>query len=165
MIRSPATRCTERRIVPATRPSDKRSGATMVETAIVLSVFLLLIIGTLDLGLATYRFNTISQAARQGARQAMVHGSFAPPAMATWGPATYAGTAGDGSVYAQAVSPMLVGFTLNNVTIKFEWLDGGTAVQQRVRCTLTTTYRPILTGVFSSSTYTSTAASTMPIAH
>lgn len=137
----------------------------MVETAIISSVFLLLILGTFDLGLATYRFNTLSQAARQGARKAIVRGKLAPPAMTAWGPATYNGTAGDGSVYAQAVSPMLVGFVLNDVTIKVEWPDGDNALQQRVRYTVTTTYRPLLTSVFSNSSYTQSAASTMPIAH
>ena len=142
-----------------------RSGAVMVEMAIILSVYLLLILGTFDLGIATYRYNTISQAARQGARQAIVHGKLAPPAMAAWGPGTYNGTANDGSVFAQAVTPMLVGFQLNNVTIRVEWLDGGNDIQQRVRYTVTTTYRPILTTVFSSTGYTQSAASTMPIAH
>lgn len=137
----------------------------MVETAIVASVFLLLIFGTLDLGIATYRYNTLSQAARQGTRQAIVHGSLAPPAMTAWGPATYTGTAGDGSAYAQAISPMLVGFDLTKVTLKVEWLDGSNAIQKRVRYTVTTTYRPLLTSFFSNSSYTQSAASTMPIAH
>ena len=147
------------------RQVGARRGAVLVEMAIVSSVFLLLILGTFDLGIATYRYNTISQAARQGARQAVVHGSLAPPTMTAWGPATYTGTAGDGSVYAQAVSPMLVGFNLNDVAIKVEWPDGGNALQQRVRYTVSTTYRPILSSFFSSSTYAQDAASTMPITH
>lgn len=137
----------------------------MVEMSIILNVFLLIILGTLDLGLATYRYNTISQAARQGARQAIVHGSLAPPSMTRWGPSMYTGTAGDGSAYAQAVSPMLAGFLLDDVTIRVEWPDGGNRLQQRVRYTVTTDYRPILTSVFSSTSYTLSAASTMPIAH
>ena len=137
----------------------------MVETVIIINVYLMLILGTFDLGIATYRYNTLSQAARQGARQAIIHGALAPPLMTAWGPSTYTGTAGDGSVYAQAVSPMLVGFVLSKVTIKLEWLDGGNTLQQRVRYTVTTTYRPIVTSFFSSSSYTQSAASTMPIAH
>jgi Flp pilus assembly protein TadG len=137
----------------------------MVEMSIVLSTFLLLTLGGLDLGLATFRNNTLSQAARCGARQAAVHGSLAAPAMTAWGPTTYNGNAGDGSQYAAAVSPMLAGFTLSKVTIKVEWIDGGNAIQQRVRYTVSTTYQPIITSFFSSSTYTLSAASTMPIAH
>jgi Flp pilus assembly protein TadG len=147
------------------RKATPRSGAVMVETAIILSVYLLLIIGTFDLGIATFRYNTISQAARQGARKAIVHGKLAPPTMAPWGPATYNGTASDGSVFAQAVSPMLAGFPLNNFAIKVEWLDGDNLVQQRVRFTVSTTHQPILTSVFSNSSYPQSAASTMPIAH
>lgn len=142
-----------------------RLGAAMVEMAIVLSVFLLLVLGTMDLGIATYRYNTLSQAARQGVRQAVVHGSLAPPAMPAWGPATYNGTAGDGSPYAQAVSPMLAGFNLNAVTIKVEWPDGGNAIQQRVCFTVTTIYYPIVTSFFPNSSYTMRAVSTMPVAH
>jgi len=141
-----------------------RCGATLVETAIVLNLFLLLILGSFDLGIAVYRNNTLSQAARQGARQAAVHGSLAA-SMTAWGPSTYNGTAGDGSVYAAAVSPTLVGFTLANVTIKVEWIDGGNAAQQRVCYTVSTPYKPIITSFFSSASYTLSAASTMPIAH
>jgi Flp pilus assembly protein TadG len=133
--------------------------------AIVLNVFLLLVLGGMDLSIATYRYNTLSQAARQGARQAAVHGSLAAPAMTAWGPATYSGTAGDGSQYALAVSPMLLGFTLSKVAITVEWIDGGNNIQQRVRYTVSTTYKPIVTSFFSSGSYTQTAASTMPIAH
>lgn len=137
----------------------------MVEMAIILNVFILLVLGMLDLGLATYRFNAISEAARQGARHAIVRGSLAAPAMTAWGPSTYTGTAGDGSVYAQAVSPMLAGFILDDVTIRIEWPDGGNSLQQRVRYTVTTEYRPIVTAFFSNNSYTQRAASTMPIAH
>lgn len=144
---------------------NSRRGATLVEMAIILNVFLLLILGTLDLGLATYRYNTISQAARQGARQAAVHGALAPPAMSSWGPGAYTGTAADGSEFAQAVSPMLAGFNLSDVTIRVEWLDGGNAVQQRVRYSVSTPFRPIIGSLFTSASYTLSAASTMPIAH
>lgn len=154
-----------RRIACNSWRANARRGASMVETVIILSVFLMLILGTFDLGLATYRYNTISQAARQGARQAIVHGALAPAAMGTWGPGTYTGTAGDGSVYAQAISPMLVGFNLEDVAIRVDWIDGGNRIQQRVRFTVTGTYRPMLTSFFSSTTYTQAAASTMPIAH
>jgi Flp pilus assembly protein TadG len=147
------------------RNAQVRRGVVMAETAIILSVFLLLILGAFDLGIATYRFNMLSQAARQGARQGMVHGSLAPPVMAAWGPGTYSGTAGDGSVYAQAVSPMLVGFDLTKVNIQVAWPDGGNALQQRVQYTVTMTYKPIVTSFFTSASYPLSAVSAMPIAH
>ena len=165
MIRHPQQIANKYRSARDIATSHPRRGATMVETAIVLSVFLMLILGTFDLGIATYHYNTLSQAARQGARTAIVHGALAPATMGAWGPSTYSGNAGDASAYAQAFSPMLAGFSLANVTIKLEWIDGGNAIQQRVRYTVTTTYRPMLTSFFTNATYTQTAASTMPIAH
>lgn len=150
---------------PKTRRRASRRATTLVETAVILNVFLVLILGTLDFGLATYRYNTLSQAARQGARQAAVHGALAAPAMTTWGPGAYSGTAADGSQQAQAVSSMLAGFPLSNVTIRVEWTDGGNQVQQHVRYTVSTPYRPIISSLFSSTTFTLSATSTMPIAH
>ncbi|HUE74887.1 MAG TPA: TadE/TadG family type IV pilus assembly protein [Pirellulaceae bacterium] len=142
-----------------------RRGAALVETAVVLSVFLLLILGTLDLGVATYKYNTLSQAARQGVRQAVVHGALAAPAMTVWGPSSYEGTAADGSEQAQAVTSMLAGFKLSDVTIRVEWIDGGNKVQQRVRYSVSSEYRPIIPSFFSQASYTLSAASTMPITH
>ncbi len=52
-----------------------RRGATLVETALCLPVFLLLVFGMIDLGFAVQRRNLASEAARIGARQAIVHGS------------------------------------------------------------------------------------------
>ena len=73
-----------------------RRGAAMVEAAIILPVFLLLIFGMIDVGMGVFRNNLLSEAARHGARQAIVHGAFAPTGWdgGPWGPrATAAGTA------------------------------------------------------------------------
>ncbi len=154
-------RLSPRRIFGAPR----RVGATMVETVLILNVFLLLVLGTLDLGLATYRYNTLSQAARQGARQAIVHGALAKSPMTKWGPGTYNGTAAGNSEFALAIRPMLAGFKLSDVAVRVEWIDGGNAIQQRVRFHVSTDYRPIVAAFFSSAVYTLRASSTMPIAH
>jgi len=146
------------------RRSD-RSGALLVETAIVMSVFIVLTLGAIDLHIGVYRSNMLAQAARHGVRQMIVHGALAAPAMTSWGPASYSGTAGDGSPYADAVRPMLAGIPPNNVAINVDWLDGDNAVGGRVRCTLSTPYQPIL-GVFVGyPTLNLKATSTMPIAH
>ena len=142
-----------------------RRGALMVETAIVMTVLIALTLGAVDLQIGVYRYNTLSEAARHGARQAMVHGALAPPAQGIWGPGTYNGTAADGSPYANAVRPLLVGFPQNDVAVKLEWLDGSNAVGQRVRYTLSTTYRPLLGFLIGYPNLNLNAASTMPIAH
>ena len=60
-----------------------RRGATLVETAIVLLVFLTLTFGMLDLAIANLNNNIVNNAARQAARIASVHGTMAPPSTTT----------------------------------------------------------------------------------
>ena len=63
-----------------------RRGATAIELAIVLTLFLTLVFGMLDLGIAVFRYHIVCEAARQGARQAIVHGKLSDK-LGTWGPA------------------------------------------------------------------------------
>lgn len=50
-----------------------RSGQTLAEFAIVVLVFLLLVVGVVDLSRAVYAYNQIKSAAREGARYATMH--------------------------------------------------------------------------------------------
>jgi len=56
------------------RRSGER-GQGLVEIALVLPVFLLIVLGTIDFGRAIYYYSVISNGAREGARYAIVHGS------------------------------------------------------------------------------------------
>ena len=47
------------------------SGQSMVEFAVLAPVFFMLLLGTIDLGRAVYIYNSISDAAREGARAAI----------------------------------------------------------------------------------------------
>lgn len=60
-----------------------RIGSTLVETAFTLPVFLILVFGMIDLGIGVQRRNLAAEAARIGARQALVHGSDAEQ-LGTW---------------------------------------------------------------------------------
>lgn len=143
-----------------------RRGASAVEMSIVVFVFLVLVLGMLDLGLGVFRYNTFAQAARQGARQAIVHGSMADR-LGTWGPAPYSGLASDAHPIAAAIRPSLAGSDLSEITIQAEWPDGGNDVSEdhRVRVTVSGPYRPMMTFIFGSPTITLRASSTMAIAH
>jgi len=147
------------------RAKNARRGAVVAETAIVMTVLIALTLGGVDLQIGVYRYNTLSEAARHGARQAMTHGALAPAAYGIWGPGTYVGTVADGSPYANAVQPLLVGFPQNDVNIDVTWPDGSNAVGQRVCYRLSTTYRPLLGFLVGYPTLNLTAVSTMPIAH
>jgi hypothetical protein len=52
--------------------SDERRGQALVEFALVIPIFLLVIFGILDLGRAVYAYSTLNNAAREGARVALV---------------------------------------------------------------------------------------------
>jgi hypothetical protein len=145
-----------------------RRASVLAEGAIVIGAFLMLVLGTLDVGVGVFRFNTISQATRHGVRQAAVHGALAPSGWrgGNWGTTRIDALATDTSIPAVvAIRPMLVGCQLDQTRIVVEWPDGDNAVEKDVRVTVTTPYRPLLTWFLSSSTITLSSTSTMPIAH
>jgi Flp pilus assembly protein TadG len=136
-----------------------------VEAALVIPVFLGLVVGMIDLGIGVLHWCVLSEAARQGARQAIVHGALAPSSVGSWGPTTYGPAAAtDSSPIAAAVRAALAGMDPSTVTVKVEWPDGDNQPDHSVRVTLTHTYRP-LTGLIFSSTFSLGAGSTMRIAH
>lgn len=54
------------------RRHESRSGQSLTEFALILPVFLLVLIGLLDIGRAIYAYNTVANAARTAARVAIV---------------------------------------------------------------------------------------------
>jgi len=143
----------------------RRRGAAMVETAVVLTVLLTLIFGTLDLALAVRQYNAVADAARQVTREAIVRGEYAGPRKSPWGPTTYVGTAADDHDISRAVLAAIVGMEPSDVNIKVEWPDGTNAIGKRVRCTVSTTYQPIITRLALTTDVPLTATSTTLIAH
>ena len=145
-----------------------RPGAATVEFAIVLPAFLVLVLGVIDASIGVARYNTLSQAARHGARQAAVHGNRAPAGWngGPWGPSPIdqpATATGDPAV--DAVRPMLVGCPLDESRVRIEWPDGSNTAGKPVRVTVTSSYRPMITYLFGKPTVALTATSTMPIMH
>jgi Flp pilus assembly protein TadG len=154
------------------RPENRRRrGATLVEAALVLPLFLLIVLGMIDLGVAISRNNALSQAARQGARVASIHGAFCkdgPKANwngGPWGPATVIVSASDTGPVASAIRPYLSSQDVDTATITVEWPDGNNEPERgRVKVEVTTSFQPITTYVFSKK-FTLTASSTMLISH
>jgi hypothetical protein len=149
---------------PTRTPAAARRGATLVEAALIFPVFLLLILGMIDLGVYFSRSNMLSMVARQGARRAIVHGAMAPPALGTWGPATYGPLPlSDSGAIAQEIQPFLAGIDPSEVTITVEWLDNSNVAGSRVRVTLTHDYSSTTT--LGLGTLALRASSTMLITH
>jgi Flp pilus assembly protein TadG len=133
--------------------------------AIALPLILILSLGMIDLGIGVFRYNVLSYAARNAARQAIVHGSRADR-LGPWGPATLSFTAADAHPIATAIEPIL-GASIDpaNVTMDVVWVDGSNEVDNRVSVTLTAPFFPIMTFIFGNSPHTLHAESTMIIAH
>jgi hypothetical protein len=154
-------------------PNRPRRGAVTTEAALVLPVFLTLVVGMLDLGVGVFRFNTLSNASRHGARQAIVHGEHVLPGWngGRWRPGTGSSPnvideVSTASVPAvDAVRPLLVNCPAAQTRVRYDWLDSNDEVGSRVRCTVTSQYQPLLTVVFGGSVIPLTSSSTMPIAH
>jgi Flp pilus assembly protein TadG len=95
--------------------SDRvRRGASLVEAAIVLPVVSSIVFGTVVLGIGIYLYEQVASLAREGARQASVHGT-------QWAIDTSntAWTATD--IKNNAVLPMAVGLNSNNLTVSASW--------------------------------------------
>ncbi len=58
-----------------TRKADCERGQVIAETAVAMLAFAMLLFGIMQFGFLLYSYDTICNAAREGARYAMVHGS------------------------------------------------------------------------------------------
>src|SRR3954451_650830 len=66
---------TERRVLDPVRHRAHRrtKGQALVEFALVIPIFLLLLVAVFDLGRAVFSYNSLTNAAREGARMAIVN--------------------------------------------------------------------------------------------
>ncbi len=63
-----------------------RAGQALTEFAIAITVFLMLLMGVADFGMAIYKYNSVSEAARAIARVASVHPGANPTTQSGWSP-------------------------------------------------------------------------------
>jgi Flp pilus assembly protein TadG len=97
------------------RPSDRRRrGSNLVETAVVLPVSLMLIIGTYVMGLGFFRYHQVATLAREGARYASVHGS-------QYATVTNNSAMTAANIYTNAILPMAVGLNTSNLIYTIQW--------------------------------------------
>jgi Flp pilus assembly protein TadG len=92
------------------RTRKKRQGATLVESGLVLSVTLLLVLGLVVLGLGVFRYQQTAAVAREAARWASVHGGLY--AQETGQPA-----ATPSSVKNQVIPHYSTGLDPNSITV------------------------------------------------
>lgn len=143
----------------------RRRGVALVESSIVLTVFLVIIFAMFDLGLAVMRENTLAEAARRLAREAAIHGEKASPDRATWGPARHTATAAAGSEIAGAIRGSLVTLDPASVQIDITWPDADNRIGDRVTVVLTYQHHTTLPFLFGSGPLELRGESTMRIEH
>jgi hypothetical protein len=139
----------------------------------------------LDLGIALFRKQVVTEAARQGARNAIVHGYLAPggATMNAWGPTpSFYPALTSQSLYssstshtvqadavtdelAGAIRPYLVGLDPSVVTVRIEWPDGSNEPGNRVTVSVTAPYRHAIPFVFGNGSISLGASSTMTVGH
>ena len=112
------------------RKSNRQSGAAIVEFALVFMLFLVLSMGLFEMARAMWIYTTLSHAARQGARFAMVRGADAlnPPTTAT------------NAEIEQVVRNNAIGLVATDVAVTAGWksfpaeteIDWETAAAQRI---------------------------------
>jgi Flp pilus assembly protein TadG len=142
-----------------------RSGASAVEAAIILTAFLTLVLGVLDLGIGVLRYHMACDAARIGARQAIVHGSMADK-LGSWD----SGSAASNITSSVASFLKAGGVTSGNYTVNVSYPDGNNnpnnpPAGSRVKVTVTIPYQPVMTFIFGAPTINLTGSSQMYIAH
>jgi len=155
----------------------------LVEAVLITSAFLALAAGMVDLGTAVFQNHIVSEASRQGARIASVHGSLAPSDWngGVWGPTANSWDGNSTETIPTTIrnAGALTGLPLNVTTISVQWPTGGNSAQNgsTVQVTVSTTWTPVYsyyilgssgyTYIFGSSPqpHTLSATSIMPIAH
>ena len=135
----------------------------MLECAVALPIMLLALFALLDLGLAASRYNALAEAARQIARQAILHGSLAPVEVGSWGPTQFVGTAADGTNIVQTVHGRLPTMPENLVNIQVTWPDNDNSPRDRVQVQVTYQHHPLVPGLTAWGTIDLHAVATMRI--
>ncbi len=122
------------------RRKHRERGASLPETAIVMSVLLALTFGIIDFGRAMYTYGFVAQLAREGSRWAAVHGSTSCTNSMVNGTSTLAdcnATAGQIQSYVQSLSQ---GATIaSNITVAPVYSCPGSGATNAPGCTVSLT--------------------------
>jgi Flp pilus assembly protein TadG len=103
------------------RGADGERGSAIMETALSMLVLLSVIFGLFELSLAAYSFHFVSNAAREGARYAMVRGSTAGAACATYN-TTYCNASGANiTSYVQSIALPAISTSSTVMTVNTAW--------------------------------------------
>ena len=120
-------------------------GQALVETALVLPLLLLLIVGLFDVGRAVWLSNTLATAVREGSRYGVVHGALSGSPTGP-GSATYTPPDTDTAITAH-VRNYAYGVP-DSLTVKSTWPDSNANRGSRIVVSASFPFTPILSQVF-----------------
>ena len=89
-------------------------GQSLVEATFSMLVLLMIVLGIMDMGMALYSYDFVADAAREGARYAIVHGSACTGCVAT-----------SSSIQTYVKNLGLVGIKSSDLTVTTTWPDTG----------------------------------------
>lgn len=113
---------------------------SLVEFALVLPVFLLLVTGLFDVARAVWQENSLAYAAREGTRYAIVHGSAGNPAVGPCSNCLNPATANLGNV-VNTVTSSAIG--VYNIDVTIDYPDGDNQRNHRVTVDATAPFVPL----------------------
>ena len=93
---------------------QRRTGAILVESAMVYPILLVLVFAIVTLGVGVFRYQQVAHAAREGARWAAVHGK-------KYSDETGQPAATPDDVYTNAIAPHAAGMHPPNLTYSVTW--------------------------------------------
>lgn len=169
------------------RGPGRSRGQAMVEFALVAPLFFLLLFSIIEFGRAVYYIQMLNNAAREGARYAIVHGgpgwkagceSGPFPATPAYATAISCDPNGDKVVAAtKSAAIAIIDSTANAFIVDVRWCandgniadcpgphgDGNNGRNQTVKVSVTYTFQPMIAGVVPLPTFTLTGESTLVI--
>ncbi|TWT29139.1 TadE-like protein [Thalassoglobus neptunius] len=123
---------------------SKRSGATIVETALILPILLFILIAAIDFSLIVLNNNSLAEAARRLSRTASVRGENSEPEFSMWGPDTFNENASEEMEICEIVREAAVCISPEKINVQVEWPDGSCRVNDRVCVSLQYSHQPFL---------------------
>jgi Flp pilus assembly protein TadG len=132
-------------------------GVSMVEAAVVYPLTMLLLIGTLVLGIAVFRYQQVQALAREGARYASVHG----PTYAAEENSSYATSA----TVLSYIETLAAGMAKSDLSCTVTWSPNPPTESPPSTVTVEVTYAWTPEAYFTKTAVNLTASSTMPVTY
>jgi Flp pilus assembly protein TadG len=139
------------------RNRPDRRGAAALEAAVVYPVAMLLLIGTVVVGIAVFRYEQLQALAREGARYASVHG----PTYASEQNSSYATS----STVLTYVETMTAGIQPNSLSCTVTWAPNPPTTSTPSTVTVQLSYSWSPEGFLPPQAVSMTASSTMPVTY